>query len=259
MSKKVIPQSRAALTTGGTASVSMPRPKLLVPSPTTETSSAPMGRVSMPAVLPCPIPRQPGRSPAKRLGPQPAADRMVPSTIPELGDFERSHLVKTAVRAVGTATLLLILYYVIPIEHRAHESVALRLGVALAFFVAVLINEIRLISIHDRPLLRAAVAMATVIPLFLVLFAWIYLTLSHSDPKAFGGALDRTSALYFTVTIFSTVGFGDIVPKTDPARLVATVQMLSDLAMFAIVIRLILGAATRRTDRQHASVEGSTG
>ena len=188
-------------------------------------------------------------------GPQPAAGRMVPSTIQDLAAFERSHLVKTAVRAVGTATLLLILYYVLPIEHRAHQSVALRLGVALALFVAVLINEIRLIGNHDRPLLRAAVAMATVLPLFLVLFAWIYLTMSHSDPAAFGGPLDRTSALYFTVTVFSTVGFGDITPKTDPARLVATVQMLSDLAMFAVVIRLILGAAARGVDRRKAPVE----
>ena len=123
---------------------------------------------------------------------------------------------KTAVRAVGTAALLLILYSILPIEHRAHESVALRLAVALAFFVAVLVNEIRLITIHERPLLRAGVAMATVVPLFLVLFAWIYLTMSHSDPRAFGGMLDRTSALYFTVTVFSTVGFGDITAKTDP-------------------------------------------
>jgi voltage-gated potassium channel len=171
----------------------------------------------------------------------------------DLSTFERSHLVRTAVRALGTATVLLVLYFVIPIDSRAHESVALRLGVALAFFVAVLVNEIRLISVHDRPMLRAAVAMATIIPLFLVLFAWIYLTMSHSDPASFGGALDRPSALYFTVTVFSTVGFGDITPKTDPARMVATVQMLSDLALFAVVIRLILGAVARGVDRQKSS------
>jgi hypothetical protein len=41
------------------------------------------------------------------------------------------------------------------------------------------------------------------------------------------------------------VGFGDITPKTDLARLVTTVQMLADLAVVAVVIRLILGAATR--------------
>ena len=75
--------------------------------------------------------------------------------------------------------------------HRPHESPVLRLGVALALFVAVLVNEIRLIAVHDRPILRAAVAMATVIPLFLVLFAWIYLTMATTDPRAFGGPLTR--------------------------------------------------------------------
>ena len=69
--------------------------------------------------------------------------------------------------------------------------------------------------------------------------------MSASDPGAFGGQLNRTGALYFTVTVFSTVGFGDIAPRSDPARVVAMVQMLSDLAVVGIVIRLILGAATR--------------
>ncbi len=167
-----------------------------------------------------------------------------------LGAFERSHLVKTGIRALLTVTLLLAAYYLLPIEHRAHQSVALRLGVALALFVAVLAVEVRLISGHDQPVLRAAVAMATIIPLFLVLFAWIYLTLSNSDPAAFGAQLDRTSALYFTVTVFSTVGFGDITAKTDTTRLVVTVQMLADLAFVAVVIRLIFGAASRGTTRQ---------
>jgi voltage-gated potassium channel len=176
--------------------------------------------------------------------------RMTPSTIEDLRTFERSHVVQTGVRAMATAALLVIVYFVVPIEHRPHQSVVLRLGVALALFVAILANEIRLISSHERPMLRATVAMATIIPLFLILFAWIYLTMSHADPGAFGNSLSRSSALYFTVTVFSTVGFGDITAKTDVARLVVTVQMLADLAVVAVVIRLILGAATRGVDRQ---------
>jgi hypothetical protein len=69
--------------------------------------------------------------------------------------------------------------------------------------------------------------------------------MARSNPATFGAPLDRSSALYFTVTVFSTVGFGDITPKTDPARLIVTVQMLTDLAVLAIVVRLIFGAATR--------------
>jgi len=173
---------------------------------------------------------------------------------PDLSQFERSRLVATSLRALLTALVLLTAYFVIPAANRPHESVVLRLGVALALFVAVLLHEIRRISSHDQPMLRAAVALATVLPLFLVLFSWIYLTLSKSDPTAFTpptpNGLSHAGALYFTVTVFSTVGFGDIVPKTDPARLVVTVQMLADLAIIAVVIRLIFGAVTRAEARK---------
>src|ERR1019366_1970348 len=71
----------------------------------------------------------------------------------------------------------------------------------------------------------------------------------------FRWSLTRSSALYFTVTVFSTVGFGDITAKTDVARLVVTVQMLADLAVVAVVIRLMLGAASRGVDRQKELTE----
>jgi voltage-gated potassium channel len=176
--------------------------------------------------------------------------RVIPG---DLGDFNRLHMVKTGIRALITAALLVVAYFVLPVEHRPHQSVVLRLGLALVVFVVVLGNEIRLISVHDRPMLRATVAMATIIPLFLVLFSWIYLTMARAYPAAFGVRLDRISALYFTVSVFSTVGFGDITPKTDVARLVVTVQMLADLAVVAVVIRLILGAAARGVDRLRSS------
>jgi len=112
-------------------------------------------------------------------------------------------------------------------------------------------------------MLRAGVAMAVVIPLFLLFFAWIYLTMSNAEPGAFHGALngsmDRTTALYFTVTIFSTVGFGDITPYSHLARITTTIQMLADLAVIAIVIRLILGVATRTTAERQGAAEGDSG
>src|SRR5664279_2444000 len=77
---------------------------------------------------------------------------VTPSPIEDLSTVERSHVVKTAVRAAITAALLVAVYFVMPIEHRPHQSVALRLGVALAIFVVVLANEIRLISSHERPM-----------------------------------------------------------------------------------------------------------
>ena len=167
-------------------------------------------------------------------------------------DVAHRDLVTTAVRAIVSVTVLLLLYYFLPVESRPHESVILRLTLALAFFVAVLTVEVRAISKHKHPMLRAGIALATVIPLFLVIFAWTYLTLSRSDPAAFASPLTRTDSLYFTVTVFSTVGFGDITPKTEAARLVTTVQMLADLAVLAVVVRLILGVATREAAQRAA-------
>ncbi len=186
------------------------------------------------------------------------SDAAAPAPTPDLSSFDRSHLIGTGLRAAATATVLLVAYFVIPVLHRNHESPVLRLVVALALFVAVVANEVRLITAHERPLLRAGVAMATVIPLFLVLFAWIYLTMSQADPTAFTGTphpLDRPSALYFAVTVFSTVGFGDITPHTDTARMVVMVQMLADLAVIAVVIRLIFGAVNRAVARRGEELE----
>jgi hypothetical protein len=182
---------------------------------------------------------------------------MVSFSTPELSEYERSHLINAGVRAIATASIVLALYFSLPVIPREHQSVALRLAVALAFFVAVLLFEIRRITEHDQPMLRATVAMATIIPLFIVLFSWIYLTMSRSDPKAFGVVMSRVEALYFTVTVFSTVGFGDITPRTDAARLVTTVQMMADLVVLALVVRLILAAASRGAAR--VQKEGGAG
>ncbi len=54
-----------------------------------------------------------------------------------------------------------------------------------------------------------------------------------------------------TVTVLSTVGFGDITPKTEVAQLqlVTTVQMLVDLVV-GVVVPLILTTASRGRARQ---------
>lgn len=166
-----------------------------------------------------------------------------------LAEFERSQLVRTGLRAVLSAAALLAIYYLAPIPKRAHARVGVHVVAGLVLFAVVLAFEVRKITISKNPMLRASVAMATVIPLFLVTFAWLYLVISETSVPAFGMHLTRTAGLYFTITVFSTVGFGDITAKTDTARLVVSTQMLADLIVIAVVARLILGAATRAKQR----------
>ena len=77
--------------------------------------------------------------------------------------------------------------------------------------------------------LRAAEALGLILPLFLVLFASAYFAMERASAASFTEPMTRTDALYFTVTVFSTVGFGDIT-KSETARVVLIVQMLADLA-----------------------------
>jgi len=45
--------------------------------------------------------------------------------------------------------------------------------------------------------------------------------------------------------VFATVGFGDITPITHQTRLVVSVQMLLNLVVIGVVVKLMIGAAQR--------------
>ena len=126
------------------------------------------------------------------------------------------------------------------------DSALLHLGVGTALFAAILAWQARRIVGAELPELRAVQALGVVIPLFLVLFATFYLSMSNASVRMFSQQLDHTRAIYFTITVFSTVGFGDITPRTDAARLVVSAQMLLDLAIIGIVVRLLFNAAKSR-------------
>ena len=55
---------------------------------------------------------------------------------------------------------------------------------------------------------------------------------------SFTQPLTRTDALYFSVTVFTTVRFGDITAKSETARVVLIVQMLGDLALLGVGARV---------------------
>jgi hypothetical protein len=58
------------------------------------------------------------------------------------------------------------------------------------------------------------------------------------------------------VTVFSTVGFGDIVPRSEVARIVLMVQMLGDLALLGAGARILLGAVRRGLERRTDTGDG---
>jgi hypothetical protein len=180
------------------------------------------------------------------------------ATKPTLDDVRRRDVARIVAITLATTASVLVLYYVLPVP-KSRGSLLVQTLLGILLFGAVFGYEIRAILRSERPVSRAARAAALVIPLFIVVFAWTYLTMSHSNPATFDGTLTRTQGLYFSVTLLSTVGFGDITPKTDPARAVVTVQMLMDLVFVALVAKLLLGAAGRRSTQLRGPGDGSEG
>ncbi len=70
--------------------------------------------------------------------------------------------------------------------------------------------------------------------------------MAHNVPDSFTDPLTRTDSLYFTVTVFATVGFGDIAPVTQAARVLVTVQMVGNLLLLGIALRVVVLAVQHR-------------
>ena len=76
----------------------------------------------------------------------------------------------------------------------------------------------------------------------------MYLSLSQSSTTHFSEPLDHTGALYLVITVFSTVGFGDITPETGGGRIIVSIQMLLDLVVIGAVVKLLVSAAKSGLD-----------
>lgn len=152
-------------------------------------------------------------------------------------------------RGVLTAVVLVTLYYLLPLDADARASTVLKLTIGFVVFVGLMTWQLRAIAQSDNPGLRALEGILLAVPLFLLLFASAYYMMSRSDETNFTEQLARTDALYFTVTMFSTVGFGDVSARTETARLVVTAQMMLDLVILGLGVRLLLNAVQRGRDR----------
>lgn len=118
-----------------------------------------------------------------------------------------------------------------------------------AIVIAYLVWQIRAIARSPFPEIRAMETLITAGVMMLAAFAKAYLIISVANPGSFSEDLDPFTSYYFTVTVLGTVGFGDITPTSVVARSVAMVQMLFDIALLAIFVRLIVGAV--KTSRSH--------
>ncbi len=154
----------------------------------------------------------------------------------------RRLVVLGVLRSLAAAAVLVALYYLLPLDHLASVPLWVILVVGLVVLLAVAAWQLRLVLTSDYPGVRAAEALATTVALFLLLFAAVYFVMERANPASFSHHLTRTDSLYFTVTTFSTVGYGDITAASQAARLLVTVQMVLDLLALGLGIKVFIGA-----------------
>ena len=146
---------------------------------------------------------------------------------------------------VGAITALVAIYYLLPLDNSSTGVAVTMLVIGLVVFIVLVVLQARSITRSPFPRLRAIETLAISVPLFVLLFASTYVVMATLSASNFGGHLTHTDGLYFTVTVLSTVGFGDITAKTEAARLVVTGQMIADLVILALAVKIIVGAVSR--------------
>jgi hypothetical protein len=170
-----------------------------------------------------------------------------------LADLKPAEQRRVVALAVGQVFLvwavLFGIYYLAPVSTFEGLHVPFILIAGAALFALVVVWQVRRIDRARVPVVRAVITLGMVIPFFLLLFASFYLSLAATTAGSFSQQLDHSGSLYFTVTVFATVGFGDIVPVTALSRLVTSVQMLLDLVVLGAVVRIVIFAARRRIDQ----------
>ncbi|GGQ77284.1 membrane protein [Streptomyces flaveolus] len=138
------------------------------------------------------------------------------------GRSVRSWLVRVSV-AVGLVTA----YFLLPLDRLGSDRPVLSwllFALALAVVAALLLRQIRHV-LTGRTDTHPGVVIALLIVLSVHVFAATYYVLAK-QPGEFTGLRTRVDSLYFTVVTLATVGYGDITPHGQTARVVAVLQIL---------------------------------
>lgn len=167
-----------------------------------------------------------------------------------LRPVDRRTIVAAVVRPVLTVTGMVLAYYLLPLDRSLTGWTLVGLVGGIFLVVVVIVWEVRAILRSNRPTLQGILALSISVPLFLLIFANVYYLMALNVPASFTTPLTRTDALYFTVTVFATVGFGDITPVTQAARILVAAQMVGNLLLIGVALQVVVTAVQHSRRRQ---------
>jgi len=147
----------------------------------------------------------------------------------------RRRLLPPFVRTVIACALLVVIYFLVPVEPNIPKGeVAVRIALSLlgVLVVAWLVTrQIRrqLGGVEQAPLAGLVFALVVAV----MFFALVDFSLAVTQPGQFQELNTKIDALYFALSTLATVGFGDVHAAGQAARLLVTIQMLFNLVVIA--------------------------
>lgn len=157
-------------------------------------------------------------------------------------------IAETALRTTVMLALITAVYYALPLRGSLFDldaGGAVSIVVVLAGLTgfALLLRK-QLATAADRSALAVAQRLLTALYLLIFFFAVVYYAMNQ-DGREFADLDTKTDALYFAVTVTSTVGFGDVHAIGQTGRVVVTLQMIFNVVYVGTAIRLL----SRRLER----------
>lgn len=153
--------------------------------------------------------------------------------------------------ALGLPVLLFAAWFVVPLgvfgPHHPTLSWAC-FGLSLVGVAITLLRQIQQEVIGERG--HPALVIIMLVCFSIVLFATAYLAMART-PGEFPGISTKVDSLYFTVITMATVGYGDIVPTGQTARVLVMVQILYTL-VFLTAGATAINSRLRRALEQRA-------
>ena len=130
------------------------------------------------------------------------------------------------VEAAGVAAMVTA-YFLLPLDRLGPRRPVLSwllFGLALTLIALLLLRQVVhvLLGVPD---VRPGLVIPLLMSLSILVFATAYQALAQR-PGELDGIATRLDALYFTVVTLATVGYGDITPRGQTARLVTILQIL---------------------------------
>ena len=113
---------------------------------------------------------------------------------------------------------------------------------AIIGVIPITIRRFHAVRRSETPILVGVEAIVLLVSMLVLGFAAVYYAMDAHQAQ-FAGMEDRVDAVYFTVTTLSTVGYGDVHATGTAARVLVTIQILTNLVFLGIVVRVMARAA----------------